>query len=81
MDKKLGIGSLSCKVCGQKYQTSINYLSAQVDVYSDWVDACEGVNAPGANSDDDGFAGNSGAHDDEDDGIINDDEEEGVYGD
>ncbi|KAJ5363247.1 hypothetical protein N7541_004091 [Penicillium brevicompactum] len=43
LDKKLGLGDLSCKVCGQKYQTGINYLSAPVDVYSDWVDACDAV--------------------------------------
>ncbi|KAJ5231971.1 hypothetical protein N7468_004927 [Penicillium chermesinum] len=43
LDKKLGLGDLSCKVCGQKFQTGINYLSAAVDVYSDWVDACDAV--------------------------------------
>lgn len=43
MDKKAGIGDLYCKVCGQKFQSSINYLSAAVDVYSDWIDACESV--------------------------------------
>lgn len=43
MDKKAGIGDLYCKVCGQKFQSSINYLSAPVDVYSDWLDACESV--------------------------------------
>ncbi|RJE21262.1 Transcription elongation factor [Aspergillus sclerotialis] len=43
LDKKLGLGNLSCKVCGQRYQTGINYLSAAVDVYSDWVDACDVV--------------------------------------
>lgn len=43
VDKKLGIGSLSCKVCGQTFQCSINYLSAPVDVYSEWVDAADHV--------------------------------------
>ena len=43
MDKKSGVGELSCKVCGQKFQSPINYLSAHVDVYSDWIDACESV--------------------------------------
>ncbi|KAI9841914.1 MAG: hypothetical protein M1837_000300 [Sclerophora amabilis] len=41
LDKKSGVGQLSCKVCGQSFQTGINYLSAAVDVFSDWVDACE----------------------------------------
>ena len=43
MNKKDGIGELSCKVCGQRFQSSVNYLSAPVDVYSDWIDACESV--------------------------------------
>jgi len=43
LDKKLGTGELSCKVCGQHFQTGINYLSAAVDVYSDWIDACDAV--------------------------------------
>ncbi|OQE31196.1 hypothetical protein PENSTE_c001G00147 [Penicillium steckii] len=49
LDKKLGLGDLSCKVCGQKFQTGINYLSAAVDVYSDWVDACDAVAKESAN--------------------------------
>ncbi|KAM5505819.1 hypothetical protein McaMca56_000467 [Microsporum canis] len=43
LNKKLGFGNLSCKICGQRFQTGINYLSAAVDVYSDWVDACDAV--------------------------------------
>ncbi|KAI4186439.1 MAG: hypothetical protein L6R41_003486 [Letrouitia leprolyta] len=47
MDKKAGIGELVCKVCGQQFQTGINFvytdLSAGVDVYSDWIDACDSV--------------------------------------
>ncbi|KAL4949609.1 transcription elongation factor Elf1 like-domain-containing protein [Aspergillus filifer] len=49
LDKKLGLGHLSCKVCGQRFQTGINYLSAAVDVYSDWVDACDAVAKDTAN--------------------------------
>ncbi|SCU86749.1 LAMI_0D03466g1_1 [Lachancea mirantina] len=44
LDKKNSIGSLSCKVCGQSFQTQINALSQPVDVYSDWFDAVEEVN-------------------------------------
>ncbi|ODQ68465.1 Elf1-domain-containing protein, partial [Nadsonia fulvescens var. elongata DSM 6958] len=47
MDKKLGVGNLYCKICGQTFQASINALSAPIDVYSDWVDACEAVAAEG----------------------------------
>jgi len=43
MDKKMGLGQLHCRVCGQRFQTGINYLSAAVDVYSDWIDACDEV--------------------------------------
>ena len=37
------MGNLHCKICGQRFQTTINHLSAAVDVYADWVDACEEV--------------------------------------
>jgi len=43
LEKKLGVGNLHCKVCGQTFQTGINYLSAAVDVYADWIDACDAV--------------------------------------
>lgn len=43
LDKKAGIGSLSCKICGQSFQAKVNALSAAVDIYSEWVDACEAV--------------------------------------
>ncbi|KAK3066262.1 hypothetical protein LTS18_001865 [Coniosporium uncinatum] len=43
LEKKVGVGHLSCKVCGQTFQTGINYLSAAVDVYADWIDACDSV--------------------------------------
>ncbi|KAL8861347.1 MAG: hypothetical protein Q9178_002219 [Gyalolechia marmorata] len=43
LDKKAGTGELSCKSCGQQFQTSVNYLSSGVDVYSDWIDACDAV--------------------------------------
>jgi len=43
IDKKAGVGSLACQVCGQTFQSPVNYLSAPVDVYYDWVDACDAV--------------------------------------
>ncbi|CUS11920.1 unnamed protein product [Tuber aestivum] len=46
LDKKAGVGSLSCKVCGQRFQANINYLSAAIDVYSEWVDACDEIANP-----------------------------------
>lgn len=50
LDKKAGIGSLSCKICGQGYQSAINYLSHAVDVYSEWVDACDDIVNPKSKS-------------------------------
>lgn len=41
LDKKVGIGELHCKICGQNFQARIHSLSKPVDVYSDWIDACE----------------------------------------
>ncbi|KAH8887467.1 Elf1-domain-containing protein [Thozetella sp. PMI_491] len=43
VEKKEGVGYLECKICGQKFQCAINYLSAPVDVYSEWVDAADAV--------------------------------------
>ncbi|WWC69340.1 uncharacterized protein I206_103278 [Kwoniella pini CBS 10737] len=45
IDKQSMFGHLSCKVCGQKYTSPVNNLSVPVDVYCDWVDACEEVRA------------------------------------
>lgn len=41
LDKKNGIGELHCKICGQTFQSNIHSLSKPVDIYSDWIDACE----------------------------------------
>ncbi|KAK4229865.1 hypothetical protein QBC38DRAFT_79205 [Podospora fimiseda] len=43
LDKKAGVGDLNCKICGQNFQCGINYLSAPIDVYSEWVDAADAV--------------------------------------
>ncbi|KAI5461047.1 putative transcription elongation factor [Mariannaea sp. PMI_226] len=43
LDKKAGVGQLDCRICGQKFQCAVNYLSAAVDVYGEWVDAAEAV--------------------------------------
>ncbi|KAF8927593.1 hypothetical protein BGZ47_002058 [Haplosporangium gracile] len=42
-DQKIGV--LQCRMCGVSYTCAINYLSHAVDVYHDWIDACEAVNA------------------------------------
>ncbi|KAF2272303.1 Elf1-domain-containing protein [Westerdykella ornata] len=43
LEKKSSVGNLHCKVCGQDFQTPISVLTAPVDVYADWIDACEDV--------------------------------------
>ncbi|KAF2404561.1 Elf1-domain-containing protein [Trichodelitschia bisporula] len=48
IDKKGGIGKLSCSACGQTFTALSNYLTAPVDIYSEWVDACEQVASKGA---------------------------------
>lgn len=44
MDRTRNTGRITCRVCLEDFQTSINYLSEAVDVYSDWIDACEQAN-------------------------------------
>ncbi|TGO60146.1 hypothetical protein BCON_0038g00430 [Botryotinia convoluta] len=92
IDKKAGVGHLSCKVCDQKFQCAINYLSASVDVYADWVDACDAVAKEGDDGGDlaperaparrsSGAAGKGDADDDDnDDDIMGDEDEMGGYG-
>ncbi|KAJ2825405.1 hypothetical protein GGI24_003169 [Coemansia furcata] len=41
MDKKNRVGNLKCKVCSATYQAALNHLSDPIDVYSEWIDACE----------------------------------------
>ncbi|KAK9449367.1 uncharacterized protein V1518DRAFT_415790 [Limtongia smithiae] len=41
IDKKLKLGFLNCKICGQHFQAPTNALTVPVDVYSEWVDAVE----------------------------------------
>ena len=83
LDKKAGVGQLDCKICGQKFQCGINYLSAAVDVYSEWVDAADAVAHGGGNGEEDlqtsssrgrlssgrpgAFKGKADAYDDDDD--------------
>ncbi|KAF9312838.1 hypothetical protein BG000_005298 [Podila horticola] len=45
LDYDQKVGHLQCRMCGVAYTCAINYLSHAVDVYHDWIDACEAVNA------------------------------------
>ncbi|CAI5008301.1 CFC_HP_G0007910.mRNA.1.CDS.1 [Saccharomyces cerevisiae] len=84
MTKKNSIGTLSCKICGQSFQTRINSLSQPVDVYSDWFDAVEEVNSGRGSDTDDGDEGSDSDYESDseqdaktqNDGEIDSDEEE-----
>lgn len=43
-DEKSRIGFLSCKTCGQTFSATTHSLSQPIDVYTDWIDACEEAN-------------------------------------
>ncbi|KAJ0402201.1 hypothetical protein P43SY_008065 [Pythium insidiosum] len=43
-DRERNIGHLSCRVCTESFQTPIHYLSAPIDVYTDWIDECDALN-------------------------------------
>ncbi|KAF7272731.1 hypothetical protein GWI33_014513 [Rhynchophorus ferrugineus] len=44
MDKGRNAAKIKCRICLEDFQTSINRLSEPVDVYNDWIDACEQAN-------------------------------------
>jgi len=78
LDKKAGTGELSCKICGQHFQTGINYLSAAVDVYSDWIDACDAVAKDAARRDDHDLSGLAHSKDIGRDGSLHEEESEDI---
>ncbi len=41
LDRKIETGSITCRVCGESFQTRVNHLTEPVDVFVEWVDACE----------------------------------------
>ena len=43
-DRARNTAKITCRVCLEDYQTTTNLLSEPVDVYNDWVDACECAN-------------------------------------
>merc|ERR1712226_282285 len=44
MDYQRKVGSVNCAVCGEQFGTTINYLTEPLDIYSEWIDACELAN-------------------------------------
>lgn len=45
LDRTKNIGFIQCNVCMEDFQVPINYLSEAIDVYGEWIDACEEANA------------------------------------
>ena len=43
-DKSRNTARITCRVCLEDFQTTINLLSEPLDVYNDWIDACETAN-------------------------------------
>eukprot|EP00730_Choanoeca_flexa_P012655 TRINITY_DN4486_c0_g1_i2.p1 TRINITY_DN4486_c0_g1~~TRINITY_DN4486_c0_g1_i2.p1 ORF type:complete len:141 (+),score=24.12 TRINITY_DN4486_c0_g1_i2:54-476(+) len=48
MRLKQKVGVVTCKICGESFQTPIHHLSEPIDVYTDWIDECEAANAEDA---------------------------------
>lgn len=41
LDRANKVGQVSCSQCSAKWSTRIHELSEAIDVYSEWIDACE----------------------------------------
>jgi len=44
MDKSKNAARIQCTVCLEDFQATINFLSEPIDVYNEWIDACEAAN-------------------------------------
>ncbi|CAM9540464.1 unnamed protein product [Discosporangium mesarthrocarpum] len=44
-NRKEGTGRLMCRMCEVQYEMTINYLTEPIDIYTEWIDECEAVNA------------------------------------
>merc|ERR1712204_166972 len=79
MGKRKFVGRIECRICTVRFQAIIHHLSEPIDVYSEWIDECQKVNAAQEEHDDD----NANLNDDEPDSDIeqehqaqNDDDDE-----
>lgn len=45
MSYQTNLGNIKCRVCGVAFQCEIHHLSDPIDVYSEWIDQTEKVNA------------------------------------
>jgi transcription elongation factor Elf1 len=44
IDLKLLVATAVCYVCEEAYHTTAHHLTEPVDIYHDWIDACEMAN-------------------------------------
>ncbi|KAI4995621.1 hypothetical protein ZWY2020_035524 [Hordeum vulgare] len=44
IDLKLFVASAVCYVCQEAYHTAAHHLTEPVDIYHEWIDACEKAN-------------------------------------
>lgn len=45
MDRQRNCAHIQCRICLEDFKTNTNYLSEPIDVYTEWIDACESANA------------------------------------
>ncbi|KAI7840819.1 hypothetical protein COHA_005465 [Chlorella ohadii] len=45
LDRETNVGAVKCSQCKAAWTTKIHQLSEAIDVYSEWIDACEEENA------------------------------------
>lgn len=45
LDHDREIGTAKCSLCAQHYSMNITHLTDPIDVYTEWLDACEKTNA------------------------------------
>ncbi|KAL6898104.1 hypothetical protein ACP4OV_006700 [Aristida adscensionis] len=55
IDLKDCVAFAECCICKAHYYTKAHALTEPIDVYHDWIDACERANEEDADEDDDGF--------------------------
>ncbi|XP_014271581.1 transcription elongation factor 1 homolog isoform X1 [Halyomorpha halys] len=44
MDRVRSSARIVCRICLEDFQTITNFLSEPIDIYNDWIDACEKAN-------------------------------------
>ena len=47
MNFKDGTGAVHCRLCGASFQMPIHHLHEPIDIYSEWLDACDAAEKSG----------------------------------